>query len=203
MFEYDIERCTRRCAQTQEPLLPGQVCYSVVKEEAAEWIRLDYCQDAWPDVVKNWPSPDTAPDDVMAWWKSELPDSSAKREKWAPNDAMVNMFVELSETTQEDFRYVLCLLLIRRRVFRLEEIKKEPGNDQAEVMTVYCSKTEQEYRVTVQHPSESRIDEIQQRIANLFFESSDGSSTPLDEDSENAVAAGSETEDAARQTKTD
>jgi uncharacterized protein YbaR (Trm112 family) len=64
-------------------------------------------------------------------------------------------------------RYVLALLLVRRRVCRLEESKSDP--QQHEMMVLFCPRREQEYRISVSIPSDTRIKEIQEELARLLF----------------------------------
>ena len=52
------------------------------------------------------------------------PIAARRKKRWAPNDVMLHFWDELAEQPeQQDMRYVLTLLLVRRRVFRLEEEK--------------------------------------------------------------------------------
>ena len=70
----------------------------------------------------------------------------AKREAWAPNDVMLNLLEELaSQDDKADLRYVLSLLLVRRRVVRLEDTEHDELG--REVSLLYCSRREVTYRV--------------------------------------------------------
>ena len=61
---------------------------------------------------------------------------------------------------------MLALLLLRRRVLRLEETEAE-GTDQ-ETMLLYCPRREAEYRVVVSKPDGDRTNEIQAELARLL-----------------------------------
>jgi hypothetical protein len=107
------------------------------------------------------------PPEAIGWWKSEIPDRNASRRHWAPNDVMLQFFDELAEQPdKQDMRYVLALLLVRRRVLRLEESR---ANEQGgEVIVVYCPRRETTYEVPAVVPEQSRIDEIQEELARLL-----------------------------------
>ena len=80
---------------------------------------------------------------------------------------MLRLFDELAERPEQaDLRYVLALLLLRRRVLRLEETEVA-GTDQ-EMMLVYCPRRETEYRVAVKMPDGARTAEIQAELARLL-----------------------------------
>jgi hypothetical protein len=77
---------------------------------------------------------------------------------------------------QQDLRYVLTLLLVRRKVLRLDLPVGEIGGRSAqndhrpgvETMFVYCPQRDATYEVPVAMPSAERIDEIQQRLSELL-----------------------------------
>jgi hypothetical protein len=106
MIDYEIQRCSRRCAATDRELKSGEVCYSVLVPEGAAVVRRDYAAQAWQG----------PPENAIGFWKSTLVDPHAGRLHWAPNDVMLNYFERLLEDpAAEDARYVLALLLVRRR----------------------------------------------------------------------------------------
>ena len=97
-----------------------------------------------------------------------MPAPSAKKLHWAPNDVMLHYFEQLENQPQkQDVRYVLALLMIRRRVFRLEDT--EDLGDDRELMVIFCPRNENEYKVSVVPPTEERINEIQKELAELLF----------------------------------
>ncbi len=125
--------------------------------EGGDVVRLDYSTEAWPG----------PPEDSIGWWKSKIPDRSSQRKHWAPNDVMLQFFDELAEQSDRpDMRYVLALLMVRRRVFRLEE--GEPDQQGDEVLVVYCPRRETTYQVPVVVPDASRAEQIQDELAKLL-----------------------------------
>ena len=157
-MDYDVQRCTRHCAKSSRELAPGEVFYSVLIAKGAELQRHDYAADAW----------EGPPPHAVGWWKSQIPDRSTRSIHWAPNDIMLQFFDELAEQPdKQDMRYVLALLLVRRRVMRLEE--NETDESGRETMVLYCPRRETTYKVPAITPDQERIDEIQQELARLFL----------------------------------
>jgi hypothetical protein len=156
--DFEIGRFTRRCAATDREFRPGDTFYSVLIPAGATVIRKDYSADHWPG----------AAEESICWWKSEMPDTSAHKVTWAPNDAILGYFTELIEKpTRADQLYVLALLMIRKRIVRLEESQRNEAGD--EEMLLYCPGNEQEYRVAVVEPDAQRIEQIQTELAQLLF----------------------------------
>ena len=168
LLDFDVQRSTRRCAATDRALGPGEVCYSVLEVQGAEVVRKDYCREAWT----------MPPENAFGWWQSRVPEPTAKKVKLAPNEVLLELFDELAERTEEqDLRYVLTLLLIRRRVLRLDvaaeqlesQSRRVDGESSIGTMIVYCPKRDAAYEVPVAMPDQPRIDQIQQRLSDLLI----------------------------------
>ena len=158
MFDFDIHRCTRQCAKTDRPFASGETIYSVLLHDGGQIKRLDYAAEAWQE----------PPETAIAWWKSQLPGANSKRVHWAPNEVILDYFDRLqNDEAKADVRYVLTLLMIRRRIVRLEHVERhEDGN---ETMLVYSPRQEAEYRVTVVMPTATRAIEIQKELSLLLI----------------------------------
>jgi hypothetical protein len=163
VMDYEIHRSTRHCAKSGRELKPGETFYSVLTTSGAELLREDFAAEAW----------EGPPAEALGWWKSHVPSPDAKKLHWAPNDVMLDLFEQLAEDAgQADLRYVLALLLIRRRVMRLEETEKNEADElgsAGESMVLYCPRRESEYRIAAVPPSGERVSEIQQELARLLF----------------------------------
>jgi hypothetical protein len=166
LLEFEVQRSTRRCAATGRGLEPGELSYSVLEVDGANVVRKDYCSESWSG----------APEAALGWWKTHIPEPSAKKIKLAPNDVLLELFDELADRPQQsDLRYVLALLLIRRRVLRLETPAERIGSTSAssaqpsEIMLVYCGKRDATYSVSAVMPDPKRVDEIQQQLSELLI----------------------------------
>ena len=156
-MDYEVQRSTRHCAATGREFAPGETYYSVLIAEGTDLKRYDYAADAWQG----------PPAEAVGWWKSQIPDRTTARKHWAPNDVMLNFWDELAEQPEKrDMRYVLTLLLIRRRVFRMEEEKADAEG--RELLVVYCPRREATYDVPAVVPEPPRVDQIQTELAALL-----------------------------------
>ncbi len=156
-MEYELQHAARCCSVTGRAFAPGETYYSMLVEDGAELKRIDFAADAWP-------GPAAA---AVGWWKTQVPDRNSNKRHWAPNDVMLDFWDGLAEQPdRQDMRYVLTLLLVRRRVFRLEE--EEGGNRGGEVLSVYCPRRDATYQVPAMVPEASRIAAIQEELAALL-----------------------------------
>lgn len=158
MFDFEVQRCTRRCAKSDRELAPGETFYSALIAEGANVARRDYAASAW----------DGPPDGALGWWKSQMPSADVRKVHWAPNDVILHYFEQLeNQPDQQDKRYLLALLMVRRRIVRLEETQRDDPS--GEVLVLFCPRTELEYRVPVVTPTGERIAEIQQELARMLY----------------------------------
>jgi hypothetical protein len=157
MLDFEIQRCSRRCSVSDRELKNGETCFSALVPRGGDVVRLDYAAEAWPG----------PPEGAIGWWKSTVVDPNAGRPHWAPNDVMLNYFERLlEEPAADDARYVLALLLVRRRIARVERSERDAGG--REQLVIYCPRNEREYRVVEAMPSAERALEIQQQLAELL-----------------------------------
>jgi len=157
MLDFELQRSSRRCAATGRDLLPGELFYSVLVSEGGEVHRHDYAADAWQG-----PPPRT-----IGWWKSQVPTPESRKKHWAPSDVMLHYFTEAeSDPTRQDLRYVLALLMTRRRIVRHESTETDENGEQW--LVLYCPRNEAQYRVKVVLPTEERVQEIQRDLERLL-----------------------------------
>jgi hypothetical protein len=168
LLDFEVQRCTRRCAATGRDLAPGEECFSVLEVEGADVVRRDVCREAWTG----------APIGCLSWWKTVVPGPTAKKIKLAPNEVLLHLFDELADQPeQRDLRYVLTLMLARRRVLRLDDAASAQSNRHVvanaasarDLMAVYCPKRDTTYEVHVSMPDAVRIDAIQQQLSELLL----------------------------------
>ena len=163
MVNYDVPRCSKICARTSRELKPGEWFHSVLLVEKGEIKRLDYSQDGWEG------PPDDETLEVIGHWKSRLPMPNDNKVKLAPNDILLNLCDQLADQLEKrEMRYVLVLLLIRRRIFRLEKEETLPETGE-KMMVVYCPKREGTYHIPVCDPSAEQIEEMQETLTSLLY----------------------------------
>ncbi|MBI2824777.1 MAG: hypothetical protein HYX69_08830 [Planctomycetia bacterium] len=158
LMDYDVQRFTRRCAATGRELAEGEEFYTALVADGAALRRLDYAASAWHG----------PPEGALGWWKSRVPSRDARRPRLAPNEVLLELFVNLEGIAdKEDMRTVMALLLVRRRVLRLEDTETDDAG--GEVMVLYAPREDATYRVKSVMPSDKRVQEIQDELSRLLF----------------------------------
>lgn len=168
--EYEVRRFSRRCAVTDRPLKAGETYYSALVEEEHQTKRLDIAGDAWTG----------PPEETLGWWRAKLSDAGGKG-NMAPNEVLLHLLEQWKgDAKQAEMRYVLALLLVRRRVLRLEGSSflealhaHDPEGEQEkklpiETLRLYCPSNDATYEVISTPPPVDRRQEVETSLMQLL-----------------------------------
>ena len=119
--EWQVARVTGRCAATGRELAEGETYYACLFEGPQGLDRRDYSVEAW-----NGP-----PEGCFCFWKGRIPTKEKKPATIAVDtELLTHLFLRLEDQdseAQQQFRFVLGLLLMRKRVLRLEGTTRRDG----------------------------------------------------------------------------
>ncbi|MBX3364057.1 MAG: hypothetical protein KF866_04765 [Phycisphaeraceae bacterium] len=115
---YEVARPTRRCSATGRDLEVGErFVATLVQAEGGELSRIDFSVEAWAAGARP-----EAP--VVGVWQSVVPPDGQKRGRLLDNDALLDLHVQLQENSSDasraTLRYVLALLMVRKRLLKVE-----------------------------------------------------------------------------------
>lgn len=119
--EYEISRSTGRCAVTRRELKEGESYYVVLIETAEAFERRDYSVDSW----------DGPPDGAFCYWRARVP-VKAKGPIVIDHGVLIHLFQRLEQEESEmkqKFRFVLALLLMRKRMLKFEQTTQDGENE--------------------------------------------------------------------------
>jgi len=158
LLDFDIRSCSRRCSETERALQPGDVYFSVLEEQTTGLERLDYSVEAWQG----------PPEECVGWWRSRIPGKEGGKPKLAPTEVMLNLFAALAKRPEDqEFRYLLSLLLLRRRILRRDDAKQ--NEEGREVLELYCKRRDEKFEVVVAEPDAKQAKLVQQRMIDLLY----------------------------------
>lgn len=158
LLEFDVRSCSRRCSSTDRELEPGDVYFSVLTEEGSELVRRDFSVEAW----------EGGRDGCVGWWRSRVPAKEGTRPQLAPTEVMLNLFAALDgRPDDEPFRYLLGLLLLRRRTLRRDDAHvREDGR---EILNLFCPRRDERFELVVSEPNAEQAEQLQQRMIDLLY----------------------------------
>jgi hypothetical protein len=115
---YQLSGPARICAVSGRELKPGDRFVSVLLDENGKFVRKDFAAEAWQKPEQSF----------VAYWAGRVPLDGKPAKPVINDELLVDCFEHLSKTNDDsraNFRYVVALLLMRRKRFKFEDAKKE------------------------------------------------------------------------------
>lgn len=178
MTDWKFTKRGEQCAQCSRPFSEGEPHVSSLAVEGEAIARLDAC-------LACWKRRESGAD--LFWWRTRH--SANKARGLALNlEALEALFLSLgarSETGLRELRYVLCLILMRKRRLKIERVGR---TERGEVLVVSRPRRQDTWEVDVFDFSADKIDELRLRLQDVF-EQSDVAPVGPDEGAHDPAAA--------------
>ncbi|MFQ3591626.1 MAG: hypothetical protein SNJ82_00335 [Gemmataceae bacterium] len=156
--DYQIQAATPRCARSGRELRPGERIHSVLRIEGGAFLREDIAPEHWHG----------PPAGVFAHWVGRVPSGSKPRKMLIDDEVLVECLARLQndpDPTKQRFRYVLALLLIRRKRMRLLETTQEAG---VEILHLGDPKTAATYTVPDPQLADDELEAVQDEVFRVL-----------------------------------
>ncbi len=189
---YDIERPSGSCAFTGRQLQPGEPYMATLvevdlpvapptggaktaKQPTAPSSggglglkRLDVSLEAW-DAGQR-------PDKLFSYWKSIVPEPNQKKRLFVDDEVLMTLFRRLGEADQPErrsFRFVLGLILMRKKLLRYDGSVERPAANAAEARTEEWWKMTPKGEVTAleminPHLDEAQIQQVREQLSEIL-----------------------------------
>lgn len=119
----EVSRPTGVCAATGGIIAPGDAFVAALVERADGSLeRLDFALAAWEHGARPERN-DGSPALVIGFWRTTMPSRDAPKRQLIAPDELVDLFDQLAEATEPSrivFRYIIALILVRKRLLRYE-----------------------------------------------------------------------------------
>jgi hypothetical protein len=158
MTDYQIQPNTRHCAVSGRELRPGEKFYSVLRQDGGKLVRQDFAAEAWYG----------PPDGAFSFWCGRVPAAEQTRRPRIDDDLLADCFQRLegaADPAQVSFRYVIALLLMRRKRFKFEEARVEDGQ---EVLRMRCVRSGAQHDVVNPRLTEDEMVAVQDEVFKVL-----------------------------------
>ncbi len=155
----EIPAPARVCAATGRELAPGERVYGVLFEEAGKFVRRDFAADAWSGPLPG----------AIAFWSGRIPATRAAKKPTFNDKLLLDCFDHLAGTTEPtrlQFRYVVALLLMRRKKLKFEDAQRKP--DGTDVLILKDGRTGQRLEVADPRLAEEQINAVQDEVFRVL-----------------------------------
>lgn len=154
MEQWEVQRSQGQCHGTGETLQAGEDYYAALIDLSDSFERRDYSAGYW----------DQHHPQVFSYWKTRVPEPNQKKSLFVDNDVLVNFFERLADETEPvkiNFRFVLTLILMRKRLVKYLDSKQEEGQ---EIWNVQLMRDKNNYPVINPQLDDAQIEEVSKQL---------------------------------------
>ncbi len=158
MDEWEIDKPLGQCSGTGEKIKPGQEYFAALVETPEGLQRRDFCADYWQQQKP----------DVFCYWKTKLPQPGRKKQLFIDDQMLMAFFDRLAaENDQEkiNFRFVLTLILMRKRLLKYDSSRTEDGK---EIWRLRTTGEREFVEVVNPHLDEGQIEQLSLQLSEIL-----------------------------------
>jgi len=158
MEQWEVKQPLGRCCGTGKDINPGEQYFAALVETQQGLQRQDFCAEYWQ---QNRP-------DVFCYWKTTLPHPDRKKQIFVNNEMLMAFFERLaneSEPEKLNFRFVLTLILMRKRRLKYDSTTFESGS---EIWRLKVAGENRFVQVTNPQLSEEQIEQLSSQLSEIL-----------------------------------
>ena len=158
---YQIARPHGKCFVTAEPIEPGTKFMAALRETPVGFERVDVSLGAWPDFDRA---------DVIGFWQTVMPKAEQKKKVFVDDQVLCEIFERLKDTTEPaklNFRFVLGLILMRKRMIVYETTRMEGAQ---EIWSVRFKGRDDTLDLLNPKLDEQQVIEVSQQLSEILNE---------------------------------
>jgi len=159
MDEWKIDKPLGHCCGSGKKIEYGEEYFAALVETSEGLRRRDFCADYW-QLEKP---------DVFCYWKTRLPHPGEKKQIFVDDEMLMAFFERLEEEREQEkinFRFVLALILMRKR--RLKYESSETWADKEIWRLRVVGGDRQFVKVVNPHLDEEQIEQLSSQIGQIL-----------------------------------
>ena len=160
MSDWKLQRREYACAECERVFADGEAYFSVLTIDEGSFGREDWCATCFPS--RPAPSEEREP----IWWRTRRR-AASKRGLAVDFEAIEALFLALEGRTDErlcELRYLLSLLLMRKRRLKLVRVLRREGG---EAMVVRRPRRQEEHEVLVFDLTPERMEALRRELERI------------------------------------
>jgi len=156
-LSWEIEKSAEICCRCNRQLEPGDDFVATLVEEGESFARRDYCNECWGQGQP-----------AFSFWRTRVPTKEQKQKTFVDDDMLTNLFLRLAdcaEPLKRKFRFVLMLILMRKRLVKYEKTIRRDGE---EFWRMSCKATDEPQEVWDPKLDELQIQEVSGELSSVL-----------------------------------
>ena len=161
MDEWEVDKPLGLCYGTGRKIEYGEEYFGALIETEEGLQRRDFGADYW----------ESHKPDTFCHWKSRLPDPGQKKQLFIDDQMLMAFFERLENETEQEkinFRFVLGLILMRKRILKYDATRIEDGKEIWSLRIVGEKSSDRRVDVTNPQLDEEQIQQLSSQIGEIL-----------------------------------
>lgn len=160
---YSVGRSRGVCAVSGESIAPGELFMSVLREASEGLERVDVKLNHWERFDRS---------QSLAFWRSTMPTADAPKKKniLVDDNVLMDLLIRLADISDAEklaFRFVLALILMRKRLLSYESSRQVEGR---EVWRMKVRGRDETIDVIDPKPTDEQIAQVETMLSQILSE---------------------------------
>ena len=170
--DWEVAKTQGVCGGCGRSFEPKQEYYAALLERSQEveqgekekpqasggFERQDYCQECW----------EREPPETFCFWKARVPEPTEKKKLLVDDEVLLEFFERLaqeSERVKINFRFVLALILMRKRILKYQQTQLRDGQ---EIWIMGQVREQTKHEVLNPRLDDAQIEEVSEQLGAIL-----------------------------------
>ena len=162
--EYHVARAVGVCAVSGRVIAAGEKLMASVRETLEGLERVDVAPENWEQFDKS---------NLLAYWQTVMPAGEEKKKVFVDDEVLCTLFERLAEATEPakvNFRFVLGLILMRKRLVIYESTRHESEAGGRDIWVVRMKGRDERLDLFDPKLDERQVLEVSQQLGQVLNE---------------------------------
>ncbi len=158
MAEWEIDKPLGECSGSGRTINYGEEYFAALVEAGGVFERRDFSGEYW----------ESEKPEVYCYWRTKLPNPDEKKAIFVDDEMLMAFFERLAQETEQEkmnFRFVLALILMRKRRLKYDSTKVE---GEKEIWRLRITGEKQYAEVTNPHIDEEQIEQLSSQLGQIL-----------------------------------
>ena len=159
---YEVARSHGKCAVSGRTIEPKEKFFAVLRETPVGFERIDVSPECWADFDKT---------NALGYWQTVMPVHEAKKKVFVDDETLCNLFERLADVVEPaklNFRFVLGLILMRKRLLNYENTRTTESG--AEMWTMRFRGKEETLEMLNPRLDEQQVKDVSTQLGEILNE---------------------------------
>jgi hypothetical protein len=158
---YEVSRPGGKCAVSGLTIEPGHKFFTALQDTPEGLRRVDVLPEFWDSFEKS---------SLLGFWQTTMPRPEAKKKIFVDDAVLTELFERLGEAAEDaklNFRFVLGLILMRKRILAYEGTRNEEGK---EIWSMKLKGRERPLDMLNPHLGEEQVADVSRQLTEILNE---------------------------------